>query len=167
MAPSSQTPILLTGSCACNHVQYTSTRLPSSIINCHCTQCRKLSGSPYQSFAEFAPGSVSWVVPPTFRRSSALGVRSYCQRCGSSMSMTYDFEPEQLGIVAGTINDDDGGDGRGKIPKPRAHIFVKEKASWFEIPEDGAERWDAYTPDVEEALRGLEKRREDRAKEGS
>lgn len=81
--------------------------------------------------------------------------------------MTYDFEPEQLGIVAGTINDDDGGDGRGKIPKPRAHIFVKEKASWFEIPEDGAERWDAYTPDVEEALRGLEKRREDRAKEGS
>lgn len=164
-SPPPSNPIILTGSCACKHVQYTSTRLPDSIVNCHCTQCRKLSGGPYQSFAHFPAGSVTWTVPPTFRRSSEVGIRSFCPRCGSSMSMTYDFEPEYLGIVAGTI--DDGGVVGEEMPRPKAHMFLREKAPWVELPDDAAERWDAYMPDVEEALRGLKARREERAKEAS
>jgi hypothetical protein len=61
--------------------------------------------------------------------------------------MQYDSEPENIGIPAGTIND---GSVKGTLPRPEHHIFLREKASWFEVPDDGLVRWDGFTADMEE-----------------
>lgn len=28
-----------------------------------------------------------------------------------------------------------------ELPRVKSHIFLREKASWMELPDDGAERW--------------------------
>ena len=139
---------MTTGSCSCRHIRYTITIPPYKLVNCHCTECRKLSGAPYQTFAHFQASHIKWTTePPTPRSSSPAAVRSFCPRCGSSISMAYRAFPDLLGITAGTIDwpEDGGDDGYGwGVVRPSCHIFLKEKAGWFGVPEDGLERYEGH-----------------------
>ncbi|KAJ5084932.1 hypothetical protein NUU61_009511 [Penicillium alfredii] len=131
---------MASGSCACHYVRYTTTSVPSAPVNCHCTTCRKQAGAPYQTWAFFPATHVQWQVYPTGRRSSTSATRSFCPRCGSTLSMILDRYPEEIALAAGTLDE-----GEGPIPLPRAHIFLKEKASWYEVPEgDGAEKYQEW-----------------------
>jgi hypothetical protein len=52
--------------------------------------------------------------------------------------MTYAFEPDVIGITAGSI---DTGSYKGKWPKLEQHIFLEEKAPWeTTLADDGAAR---------------------------
>lgn len=136
-----------TGSCSCRFIRYTTSDLPSRLVNCHCVECRKQSGGPYQTWAHFHPSQVTYLAdPPETRSSSAIAVRSFCPRCGSSLSMAYTAFPDVVAIAAGTLDslDSSGDDGSKEIPKPGLHIFLKEKADWFEVPNDGLERYEAH-----------------------
>lgn len=53
--------------------------------------------------------------------------------------MVYHDMPEVICIPAGTI--DPGVDG---VLRPDCHIFLKEKAGWFEVPDDGVERFEGH-----------------------
>lgn len=141
---------LITGSCACRHISYTASQPPSDVTNCHCTTCRKQAGAPYQSWATFAPGSLTWDKDklPSVRRSSAFATRGFCPKCGSSVSMKYDYEPELLSVTTGTIDSAH----QGKIPKPSCYLFLQEKVAWFDMPDDGVGRWDRFSPDMAESL---------------
>ena len=66
--------------------------------------------------------------------------------------MAYRAFPDLLGIAAGTIDwpeDGGGGDGWG-IVRPSCHIFLREKAGWFEVPVDGLERYEGHFFGVDE-----------------
>ncbi|KAH8430505.1 GFA family protein [Aspergillus melleus] len=146
---------LLTGSCACAHIQYTSSTPPSILNNCHCTTCRKQSGAAYQTWAIFPSTSIVFThgEPDLLsRRSSTFATRSVCSRCGATVSMRYDFSPEMVGIAAGTI--DQAADS-GIVPRPARHIYLREKAGWFEVPDDGAERWEGHFDGVREIIEGI------------
>ncbi|OJJ81011.1 GFA family protein [Aspergillus glaucus CBS 516.65] len=133
---------MTTGSCSCNHIRYTTTHPPTKLVNCHCTTCRKQSGAPYQTWAHFNVSQVTWLTsPPTTRSSSTIATRGFCPKCGSSLTMAYKSMPELIGIPAGTI--DPGSDGED-IPRPDCHIFLSEKAGWFEVPGDGLERFEGH-----------------------
>jgi hypothetical protein len=54
--------------------------------------------------------------------------------------MKVDSMSDVEGVAAGTLDDDV----KGRIPPASAHIFLAEKASWYELPEDGAERFDVW-----------------------
>lgn len=65
--------------------------------------------------------------------------------------MAYTSFPDVVGIAAGTLDnlDSDPVNGqsngnkasKGEIPGPGLHIFLKEKADWFEVPQDGLDRF--------------------------
>ncbi|KAK2763886.1 hypothetical protein FQN54_009504 [Arachnomyces sp. PD_36] len=151
--PNNSSPPIFTGSCACKRVRYTSTSLPSQILNCHCTECRKASGGPYQSWSRNKVSDITWTEnPPHSQQTSEYATRGFCSNCGSSMSMQYISEPDMIGIPAGTIDDEslkEGGE-KKELPRPAHHIFLREKASWFEVPDDGLERWEGFTAEMEE-----------------
>ncbi|PLB43222.1 hypothetical protein P170DRAFT_441677 [Aspergillus steynii IBT 23096] len=154
-SPPSETKPTLTGSCACHHIQYTTSTLPLILNNCHCTTCRKQSGAAYQTWAIFPSSSIVFMhgeADLLVRRSSTFATRTACSRCGSSISMRYDFNPEGVGIAAGTI---DSSSGSEVVPRPARHIYLKEKAGWFEVPEDGAERWEGHFDGVREVIQGI------------
>lgn len=141
-----------TGSCACRFIRYTTSHAPSQLVNCHCVECRKQSGGPYQTWAHFHPSQVTYIADsPEYRSSSAIATRSFCPRCGSSLSMAYTAFPDVVGIAAGTLDsgtvngESNGNKGnKGEIPGPGLHIFLKEKADWFEVPQDGLERFEEH-----------------------
>jgi hypothetical protein len=56
------------------------------------------------------------------------------------MTMYLDKDLPSTGVAVGTLDDD----GKISVPRPTAHIFLKEKASWFEVPDDGAKRFQGW-----------------------
>lgn len=72
--------------------------------------------------------------------------------------MAYTALPDVVAIAAGTLDsfgpttlENGSGSGlgssdgsHGDIPKPGLHIFLKEKADWFEVPKDGLKRYEAH-----------------------
>jgi hypothetical protein len=66
--------------------------------------------------------------------------------------MKYDYEPEIQGVTTGTIDNEH----QAKIPKASCHLFLQEKVAWFDLPEDGAERWDRFSPEMAEGLDSLQ-----------
>lgn len=131
---------MVSGSCACKYISYTLSAPPSRLVNCHCTECRKQSGAAYLSFAHVARDAVTWSVEPTIWKSSDTASRGFCPRCGSTLMMALDKWPQILGIAAGTLNTSD----ELQVPPPAAHIFLKEQASWSQLPDDGATRFEGW-----------------------
>ncbi|KAJ5265230.1 uncharacterized protein N7525_007437 [Penicillium rubens] len=54
--------------------------------------------------------------------------------------MSLDRSPQDVSVAAGTLDA-----AESQITLPSHHIFLRDKASWFEVPEsDGANRWDEW-----------------------
>jgi len=118
--------VTLTGSCLCGSVRYSATGEPWRFYHCHCSRCRKATGTGHASNM-FLKGSLVWQsgendissykVPEAKRFST-----SFCRRCGSRMPRFI----EEAGIVfipAGSLDDEPG------IPA-QARIFLGSRASW-------------------------------------
>ncbi|OBT63907.1 hypothetical protein VE03_05966 [Pseudogymnoascus sp. 23342-1-I1] len=132
--PSSEN-VVLRGGCRCGNITYTSTALPSAMSHCHCLACRQTSGSPYQTFASIPTDSLTW----TTHTSRGLSIGESVGAAGLLRGL---WEPGEVCIVAGSI---DEGSVKGELMKPTEHIFLEEKAGWFDLPEDGLERFERFS----------------------
>ena len=65
------------------------------------------------------------------------------------MFMTYYAIPDTIGVASGTVDEQSV---QGELPKVHNHIFVKDKAKYHDIPDDGAPRYEAFPPGFEEDL---------------
>jgi ADP-ribosyl-[dinitrogen reductase] hydrolase len=118
---------MLKGSCFCKSVNYESHGKILHFINCHCPDCRKLSGATFASFLiveenGFKIISGEDILVPF--ESSPGKFRNFCGQCGTHL-----FRRGE-GIVvlrAGTLDDDPG-------IRPEAEIWTKFKAPWYDIP---------------------------------
>lgn len=66
--------------------------------------------------------------------------------------MQYDcYKGTRIHLAAGTLVE-------GTIPEGlgRAHIWVGDKAGWYEMPQDGVRRWEGFDDEFKEVLRGFE-----------
>ena len=63
--------------------------------------------------------------------------------------MAYFCRSEEVSLVLGTMNDYEF-DGHVRIS---CHIFTSQKAPWYEIGDDGVERFERFTPAWEEMIR--------------
>ena len=137
--------ILATGSCACGAIKWTSTALPFSLNFCHCISCRKASGGAFQAFMDFETDAVRFDSrnPPVMKHValSKNARRGFCSECGSSMTMQYNVDPEEMGVCAGSLDESsiEGGI-RALDGIKKKHIFVKDNVGWYDIPSDGYER---------------------------
>ncbi|KAK3082090.1 hypothetical protein LTS18_004679 [Coniosporium uncinatum] len=138
------------GGCRCGNIRYEARGAPSGIAYCHCQACRKLSGAAFMMFADFPVEAVKITLGrPTSLRLSKFAERTYCDKCGSPISMAYGEEPTEIAVTMGSLEDD------SLTPETwsevrRSHIFVREKAPWYEIPDDGLPR--------SETMKGFEER---------
>ncbi|EEQ34169.1 DUF636 domain-containing protein [Microsporum canis CBS 113480] len=141
----SSSSVVLQGGCCCKKIRYTSTTLPKSMSNCFCITCRKISGAPYATFSRFPRSSITWLNElPKYFRSSNFAKRGYCGDCGSTLTYEMDERPDSISLCPGSFDD---WDVKGELMKPTDHIFLGEKAVWFDVPNDGLSR---FTGDDEE-----------------
>ena len=63
--------------------------------------------------------------------------------------MRYDHQPESIGIAAGTIDERSV---KGELPKADHHIFLDEKAGWYDLPGDETGKFAKHRPAFQEGL---------------
>lgn len=131
----SPTPAALSGSCLCGSVKYTSGTLPLALTICHCLECRKAAGSPFLLFGVYHNSALRWQAPPKGIKTTAsdIAVRGSCRSCGTPLFMKYHCRPDGTSVTVGTIDDQSI---VGTLPKLKEHIFLAEKAPWWDIAED-------------------------------
>ncbi len=130
----------LTGSCLCGDVCYTVTGEPAHFYHCHCSRCRKASGTGHASNL-FVKGSLTWEsgeelvsrfkVPEAERFAN-----TFCRQCGARLPRAN----EATGVVmipAGSLDTEPGFE-------PEARIFMGSRAAWSCRRDDGLPEFDGY-----------------------
>ena len=138
---------MIKGSCACGRIRYQTQAQPLAVNGCHCGTCQRLSGGPFLAFVDFAASQLEWTQQPDTWTCSDIAQRGHCKQCGSSISMVYHFENDRIGICMGTVVEADP-----PLPGIQVHIFLKDKAPWFVLPDDSAGRWEGFSPGYDEKI---------------
>jgi hypothetical protein len=136
-------PPTLTGSCLCGGIAWQAEGPLEIPHHCHCSICRRHSGTAYQTLGAVAPEGFRWLRGETGIRgyeSSPGMVRTYCGRCGSKVPSQGADGKKYL--LMGNLEGDPG-------VRPLAHIYVASKAPWWEIT-DSLPRFDVLPPGYEE-----------------
>lgn len=143
---------------------YQSSTLPISITLCHCTACRKASGAPFLSFGRFHKTALHWsttspdgklplkITPsPISEQGVSMAVRGSCGDCGSPLSMKYHCYPDDTYVAMGTVDESKV---VGSIVKPTEHMFLREKARWWELAnDDGLAKHEGFDQPFQDRLR--------------
>jgi hypothetical protein len=140
MTPSPEQPVR--GSCLCGGVSFEITAPFRRANYCHCSRCRKHSGSsamaqgrvPRDGFRLLSGAELVEV----FRPEGGM-VKAFCTRCGSSLfGGTWPDGPE-VSVRLGTLDEDPG-------IRPQYHSFVGSKAPWDSLPDDRLPRYEGRPP---------------------
>jgi hypothetical protein len=123
---------MLSGSCLCGRVRYEIDGKIGPPGHCHCATCRKAQGGAFVTNAPvrtkyFRLASGDDAV--TAFESSPGKQRCFCRWCGSPLWSRRESEPDTIRIRLGLLDDDPG-------RRPLGHVWVSEKAPWFEITDD-------------------------------
>jgi hypothetical protein len=121
---------MITGSCLCGVVRY-EIAAAGPTYHCHCSRCRKWSGSAFASSmrAPMESLTITAGAEAITRYDSSPGVlRCFCRHCGSSLFA----ERHDKGLVHIRLGATDGDPG----VRPEYHAFVSTKAPWFEITDN-------------------------------
>ena len=131
---------MIKGGCACGRIQYQTQAQPIDINACHCITCQIVSGGPFLGFAAFRTEDLNWTQQPDVWQGSDIATRGHCKVCGSTMSMQYLFELDRMFVTLGTVSSADPA-----LPLVHAHIFLKDKAPYIVVPDDGARRHEGFS----------------------
>ena len=123
---------MMTGQCECGRIAFEAKGPIEDFSHCHCSQCRRMHGAAFATFAGVAKNDFRFVSGEddlTHYASSATHDRVFCRVCGSNIYVALDSEPESLYVSMSAID--------GDPPRPSGyHIFVGSKAPWHEINDD-------------------------------
>ncbi|MDH3387887.1 MAG: GFA family protein [Gammaproteobacteria bacterium] len=119
----------INGSCLCQKVTY-QFQLPEYIFQyCHCSRCRKFTGSAFASNILVDPQQFEWLSGEDqvgrFEHPDAKHFATcFCKNCGSSLPWLSQSGTAVI-IPAGTLDEDPG-------IRPTQNIFWKDRAPWSE-----------------------------------
>ena len=121
---------LLGGGCSCGAVRYSVHDEFLYAQSCHCSRCRRATGSACKPFAGIERGKFALAEGHhgLIHFGDDSGHDAHCSRCGS---LLYSLvrEGAYVHVAMGTLVDD-------PTIRPTAHIFVGSKAPWFTIADD-------------------------------
>ncbi len=120
------------GKCLCAEVQIELTGAISEIIHCHCSLCRKNSGTAYATngFINTAELKVTQGESLLTSFTTKPGRhRHFCSKCGSPVYSSNEDDPSRLRIRLGILDSD-------ITERPLSHNFVTSKANWEELDAD-------------------------------
>jgi len=120
----------LAGKCLCGAVHYAVTDEFVYAANCHCSNCRRTTGSAFKPFAgigrdklRITEGNNNLMI---FGGENAND--THCRLCGSLLYSVV-RDGAYVHVAMGTLVDD-------PTIRPTVHIFVGSKAPWFTITDD-------------------------------
>lgn len=117
----------LTGSCLCGSLKYRVSGAPKRFYHCHCSRCRKSTGTGHASNLFIEGGTLEWEGDTSLIRKYKLPeakrfTRTFCDTCGGPLPRAIP-ETDLVFVPAGTLDDEPG-------INPQARIFVGSRAAW-------------------------------------
>jgi hypothetical protein len=121
---------MLTGECFCRAVRYAVADAFEYALNCHCSNCRRTTGSAFKPFAGIARDKLGITSGDdnVMIHGDDAGHDAHCRRCGSLLYSVV-RDGAYVHVAMGTLVD-------APAIRPSAHIFVGSKAPWFSITDD-------------------------------
>jgi len=119
--------VLTTGQCLCGDVTYTLTGEPIRMIQCHCKDCQRATGTGHISNAFFK--SDQFEVKGELKAHEQVAasgnnnIRYFCPNCGSRIYNEIASRKGIVGVAAGTADNNDWYD-------PAMVIYCKERSAW-------------------------------------
>lgn len=117
-----------TGSCLCGEVSYRYTGDAKVFQYCHCSRCRKFTGSAHAANIIVDPDNFQWITGEYFVSRFELPeakhfATCFCKKCGSSLPWKTKTDKAVV-IPAGTLDTD-------PETKPVHNIYYENKAPWY------------------------------------
>jgi hypothetical protein len=130
MTATTADPSVLLGQCFCKKVQYEVADDFEYAMNCHCSQCRRTTGSAFKPLAGIKKDKLSLIQGEdvVLKVGDESGYDVHCGACGSLL-WSLVREGRYVHVAMGTLVD-------APTIRPAMHIFVGSKAPWFEITDD-------------------------------
>lgn len=126
----------LAGKCLCGTVQYEVTDAFEYALNCHCSNCRRATGSAFKPFGGIQRNKLRLTAGQhdllIFGGEDAHDV--HCRHCGSLLYSEF-RESARAHVTFGTLLEPPS-------LSPTAHIFVGSKAPWHTINDDLPQHWE-------------------------
>lgn len=118
------------GRCLCGTVEYAVRDEFIYAANCHCSSCRRATGSAFKPFAGIERDKLTVIKGLASLRifGEEQGHDAHCCACGSLLYSVV-REGAYVHVTMGTLIDD-------PTIRPTKHIFVGSKAPWFTITDD-------------------------------
>src|SRR6185369_10377802 len=119
----------MNGECLCGGVRIEISGKVGPLVYCHCSQCRKASGTAFAANADVRRKYWQFAAGEDLVReyeSSPGKFRAFCSRCGSPIYSRTRDAADTLRVRFGILNAD-------PERRPLAHFHVASKAPWFEI----------------------------------
>ena len=113
----------------CGQVKYTLDVEPRVLVACHCSLCRKATGSAFGTFALVLKEHFKWTTGTEHLASfssSNEAQRLFCRQCGSTLGSLHDHRPMFMHVAAGTL------DGAPSM-RLAMHAYTGSKATWYEV----------------------------------
>jgi hypothetical protein len=119
---------LITGGCYCGDVRFEARPLPIyRSTNCHCSNCRRAAGAQ----------SVAWITvsresfrfergSPKRYRTETEAWRTFCNRCGTSLTYESDRRPGEIDITTGSLD-------HPEQHPPTSDFYPDEKLAWVHL----------------------------------
>lgn len=123
-------PRTLVGKCLCGEAQYEVADTFLYAQNCHCSNCRRATGSAFKPFAGIERSKLR--LTSGTESLSLFGTEdahdAHCKACGSLLYSVV-RDAQFVHVALGTLVD-------APTIRPTAPIFVGSKAPWFTITDD-------------------------------
>src|SRR5918997_4837740 len=112
------------GGCLCGDVRYTVTGPPRAGQICHCVSCRRAAGAQSVAWLTFPSRYFSVISgEPARYRSSAEVSRTFCSRCGTTLTYRHDGDPDLVDVTASSLDDPEEF-------APTHHVWLEDGISW-------------------------------------
>mgnify|MGYP001821247042 CR=1 FL=1 len=122
---------IIKGHCLCKSVRYVVDGEPVWCAHCHCSDCRRHTGSAVATFVCFEKGQFSLTAGEFGRIESSPGVyRCFCSACGTPMAYERGDLPGEIHLYLGTLEQPE------QMP-PTLEVYCRERLPWLKLTVDG------------------------------
>lgn len=121
---------MIEGKCQCESIRFSLASIPFECCYCHCSICRKLTGSNFGTYGTVPKDDFKWLqgeeLLSNFNQNENLQ-RSFCSLCGSFIKSVHKLDPANvfisIGCIETTIDD----------LKIEYQQFTESKAPWHRL----------------------------------
>jgi len=124
----------IVGGCLCGQIRYESSSIPIMVAACHCTHCRKQSGTAFSVIVGVTSDSLT-ISGDSLRTFNDIGSsgrpveRSFCSACGSALYSRASATEDILYFKAGSLDNSDW-------VEPNVEIWCNSQVSWSTLKKD-------------------------------